>query len=198
MTRDKARIAVFASGEGSNFGAIVAACRQGRLGAEVVLCVCDRPEAGVLGRAREAGVPSVVVNPRGYSDREALGRALAGFVRAVRGELVVLAGWMRVLGPGFLDAFPGRVLNVHPALPGELPGMHAIARAWREGEAGERARTGVMVHHVVAEVDAGAVVRQEEVPLIAGEALEALEARVHAVEHRLIVAAIADVLEGRG
>ncbi|MCB9732346.1 MAG: phosphoribosylglycinamide formyltransferase [Deltaproteobacteria bacterium] len=196
--RETSRLAVFASGSGSNFGAVVAACREGRLPAEVALCVCDRARAGVLERARAAAVPSVVVTPRSYPDREALDHALAGFVRAVRAELVVLAGWMRILGPAFLDAFPGRVLNLHPALPGELPGVNAIARAWREGQAGARTRTGVMVHHAVPEVDAGPVIRQEEVALVAGEPLEALEARVHAVEHRLLVAAIGDVLSGRG
>ncbi len=111
-------------------------------------------------------------------------------------DLVVLAGWMLVLSEVFLDRFPDRVINLHPALPGTFPGTHAIERAHAAYQRGEIRRTGVMVHRVVPEIDAGPVVTVEPVPIFPDETVEELEARIHHVEHNLIVAAVDLMLRG--
>jgi len=195
------RIVVLASGQGSNLQALLDACRAGALAARVVGVVSHTTSALALARAERAGVPGVFVKPPGKSAdagaREAWDLELAERVAAMEPDVVVLAGWMRVLGPAFLDRFPGRVLNLHPALPGELAGLHAIERAWDEARAGERTRTGVMVHLAVPEVDAGPVVVSEAVAIDPDLPLEALEAAVHAVEHRLIVEGVRRVLAGQ-
>lgn len=203
MTR--ARLAVLASGEGSNLKALLDACATGALAADVVLVACNRPGARALARAEFAGVVAICAPLKaflaersdlgGAAGREAYDAALALRIAAHEPDLVVLAGWMLVLGPRFLDQFPGRVLNLHPALPGAFPGKDAIARAWTAGQAGACTETGVMVHVVVPEVDAGPVVAVEVVPLDANEPLAGLESRMHAVEHRLLVAAVAKVLK---
>jgi len=115
-------------------------------------------------------------------------------VAACAPDLVVLAGWMYVLSPAFLDRFPGRVLNLHPALPGQFAGTHAIQRAYEAFRRGEIDHTGVMVHWVVPEVDAGPVVASAQVPIQTSDSLDDLEARIHAVEHRLLVDAIKTAL----
>jgi formyltetrahydrofolate-dependent phosphoribosylglycinamide formyltransferase len=194
------RIVVLVSGSGSNLQAILDAIAGGALSAQVVAVISNRRDVRALSRAAEAGVPSEVAALKPFRDaglpREAYDAALADTVAGYRPDLVVCAGWMHVLSPAFLDRFAGRVINLHPALPGELPGTDAIRRAWEEGQAGLRVRTGVRVHHVVPEVDAGPTVALAEVPLFPGEPLEGLQGRVHAVEHVLLVGAIRDVLEG--
>jgi len=116
-------------------------------------------------------------------------------VAAYAPDLVVLAGWMLILGEGFLDRFPNRVVNLHPAMPGAFPGTNAIERAYEAFQRGEIKRTGVMIHRVISEVDAGPVVTMEPVPIFPEDSVEDLEERVHLVEHNLIVAAV-DLLLG--
>jgi phosphoribosylglycinamide formyltransferase-1 len=185
------RLVVLASGQGTNLQAILDATRDGapdRLDARVVGVLSHNASAIALARAERYGVPGLFVPlPSKKADREAWDAALADQVAAMTPDLVVLAGWMRILGTSFLDRFPGRVINLHPALPGELPGVDAIVRAWDEAQAGKRDHTGVMVHVVVPEVDAGPVLVHEVVPIAPRTSLEILEAAVHAVEHRLIV-----------
>ncbi len=185
------RLVVLASGQGTNLQAILDATREGasdRLDARVVGVLSHNASAIALARAERFGVPgSFIPLPSKKADRPAWDAALADRVDAMTPDLVVLAGWMRILGTSFLDRFPGRVINLHPALPEELPGVDAIARAWDEAQTGKRDRTGVMVHVVVPEIDAGPVLVHEVVPIAPGMSLDALEAAVHAVEHRLIV-----------
>lgn len=177
-----------ASGNGSNLQAILDACAGGRVPATVVAVVSDRDDAYALKRAADAGVPSVHVGRHQGEPRADYDARLADIVAGFGPDLVVLAGWMRILTSSFLGWFPGRVVNLHPALPGELPGTHAIERAWHQALAGERTRTGVMIHHVPDEgVDDGPVIATAEVPILADDTLEALEARIHAVEHQLLV-----------
>lgn len=177
-----------ASGNGSNLQAILDACAGGRVPATVVAVVSDRDDAYALKRAADAGVPSVHVGRHQGEARADYDARLADIVAGFGPDLVVLAGWMRILTSSFLGWFPGRVVNLHPALPGELPGTHAIERAWHQALAGERTRTGVMIHHVPDEgVDDGPVIATAEVPILADDTLEALEARIHAVEHQLLV-----------
>ncbi|MCC6621426.1 MAG: phosphoribosylglycinamide formyltransferase [Deltaproteobacteria bacterium] len=194
-----ARLVVLASGQGTNLQALLDACRGEALPARVVGVVSHTASALALARAERAGLPGVFVAPpgkgAGAERRAAWDGALAERVAAMEPDVVVLAGWMRLLGPAFLDHFPGRVVNLHPALPGELPGLHAIERAWDEAVAGRRTRTGVMVHLAVPEVDAGPVLAYEVIPIDTSGSLEALEAAVHAVEHRLIVEGVRRALE---
>lgn len=188
------RLAVLISGSGTNLQAIIDAIAAGRLDAQVVVVVSNRREAFGLVRAERAGIPTLYFPLKPYTEagrpRTDYDADLAERVAAYAPDLVVLAGWMHVLSPAFLDRFPGRVLNLHPALPGQFPGTHAIQRAFEAFQRGEIDHTGVMVHWVVPEVDAGPVIVSEAVPIFPSDTVDDLEARVHAVEHRLLVEAI--------
>jgi phosphoribosylglycinamide formyltransferase 1 len=188
------RLVVLVSGNGSNLQAILDACESGRLYAEVVGVVSNKPDAYGLRRATDAEVPAVALVAHKGEDRRDYDARLADIVSGLGADWVVLAGWLRILTVPFLGWFPGRVVNLHPALPGDLAGMHAIERAYDEGLAGTRTSTGVMVHLVPDEgVDCGPVLATESVALIAGESLEDFETRMHAVEHRLLVDTLAAV-----
>ncbi|HEY63944.1 MAG TPA: phosphoribosylglycinamide formyltransferase [Caldilineae bacterium] len=191
---ERARLAVFISGFGSNLQAIIDAVQAGELDAEIVVVVSNRKAAYGLVRAERAGIPTLYFPLKPYRDagrsREEYDADLAERVAAYEPDLIVLAGWMHVLSPAFLDRFPNRVINLHPALPGQFPGTHAIQRAYEAFLRGEIDHTGVMMHYVVPEVDAGPVIISEEVPIYPSDTLDDLEARIHEVEHRLIVEAI--------
>lgn len=184
------RIAVIISGSGSNLQALIDACTAGRIDASIVGVFSNRRQAYGLTRAEQVGIPTFVVpwGPYKEQGREAYDGALADAVQGVRPDLVVLAGFMRIVTPVFLRRFP-LILNLHPALPGELPGTHAIERAWQEAQDGTRTETGVMVHEVVEEIDAGPVHGVTRVPIEGS--LEALEAAMHAAEHALLVEVVA-------
>ncbi|MEI2688392.1 MAG: phosphoribosylglycinamide formyltransferase [Anaerolineae bacterium] len=188
------RLAVLISGSGSNLQAIIDAMAAGRLAAQIGVVVSNRREAFGLVRAARAGIPRLYFPYKPYKDagrpREQYDADLAEQVAACAPDLVVLAGWMHVLSPAFLDRFPGRVLNLHPALPGQFAGTHAIQRAYEAFQQGEIDQTGAMVHWVVPEVDAGPVLASVQVPIYPGDSLEELEARMHAAEHRLLIEAI--------
>lgn len=182
------RLVVLASGRGSNLQAIIDACRSGDLPAEVSAVVTDRPDATALERADSAGVTAMCIEPGVDESRADFDGRLADAVEAAAPDLVVLAGWMRILTERFLARFPDRVINLHPALPGELPGTRAIERAWQQAMAGERTQSGVMVHYVPDEgVDDGPVIASEAVPIRPDDTLETFATRVHDVEHRLLV-----------
>ncbi|MDJ0771470.1 MAG: phosphoribosylglycinamide formyltransferase [Ilumatobacter sp.] len=192
------RIVVMVSGGGSNLQAILDAAADGRLPAEVVAVVSDRSDAYALQRAAVAGVPSVHVGPHAGEARADYDARLADIVAGFAPDLVVLAGWMRILTTAFLGWFPDGVINLHPARPGELPGTHAIERAWEQARAGERTSTGVMVHLVPDEgVDDGPVLATEDVPILPDDDLDALAARMRAVEHRLLVDTIRRLCQQR-
>jgi formyltetrahydrofolate-dependent phosphoribosylglycinamide formyltransferase len=185
------RLVVLASGNGSNLQAILDACADGRLPATVAAVVSDTAHARALDRADEAGIPAVHIGRRAGETRADYDARLADLVSGFDPHWVVLAGWMRVLTMNFLGWFPGMVVNLHPALPGELPGTHAIDRAFAEAQAGLRTHSGVMVHLVPDEgVDDGPVLAAEAVTIANDDTLESFEARVHATEHRLLVATL--------
>jgi phosphoribosylglycinamide formyltransferase 1 len=192
MESSSHRLVLMASGNGSNAQAVIDACAADEIAADVVAVVSDEPAAHVLHRAGTSGVDAVVVTRRPGEDRRAYDARLADTVAGRRPDQVVLLGWMRVLTSTFLDRFPGRVLNLHPALPGELPGTHAIERAFAEFERGERTHTGVMVHLVPDEgVDDGPVLATAAVTIEAGDTAASLAERMHAAEHELIVTTLA-------
>jgi phosphoribosylglycinamide formyltransferase-1 len=194
------RVAVLVSGHGSNLQAILDAVQDGTLASvEVVLVLSNRREAFGIQRAIRRGVPALYFPLAPYSQagrpREDYDAALASILRAFDADWVVLAGWMHVLSHAFLEVFPSRVVNLHPALPGTFPGTHAIDRAFSAFQQGEISHTGVMVHLVPDEaVDAGPVVAQVQVPIHPQDSLEDLEARIHANEHRLLVQALQKLL----
>ncbi len=192
---------VLVSGSGTNLQAILDACDDlGALDnhAEVVAVVSDRYDSYALKRAGLAGVPSVHIGRQTNEARSDYDARLADVVAGFDPDLIVLAGWMRILTTSFLGWFPNRVINLHPARPGELPGTHAIERAWHEALAGEREVTGVMVHLVPDEgIDDGPVLATADVPILPDDTLDVLEERIHAVEHRLLVATIRQLCEQR-
>jgi phosphoribosylglycinamide formyltransferase 1 len=191
-----ARLVVLISGNGSNLQAVLDACVAGDLPARVGAVFSDRPDAVGLERARRAQVPAIAVPMVKGRDRRAYDAALAAQVSAFQPDWVVLAGWMRVLSSAFLDRFPGRVVNLHPALPGTFPGTHALERAYAAWQSGAIAFTGVMVHLVPDEgVDCGPVLAQRQVSIEPGDSLEALTERVHAAEHILLVDALKGLVQ---
>ena len=192
------RVVILGSGRGSNAEAILKAQQEGRLGrARVVHLFADRPEAGILILGPRYGVPARFVDPAPFKTKlegEGEERYIAA-VKACAPDLVVLAGFMRVLKPGFLNAFARKIINLHPSLLPAFPGLDGIGQAYRAGVK----ETGCTVHYVTPQVDAGEIVAQARVPVESGETLESLTAKVHAAEHRLLPAVIAQLsAKGRG
>ena len=193
-----ARIVVLASGNGSNLQAILDACAAGTLDGEVVAVVSDQPQARALERAASAGVAGVHVVRRDGEPRSDYDARLADIVSAFSPDWIVLAGWMRILTMSFLGWFPDMVVNLHPALPGELPGVGAIERALEEFRAGRRTSTGVTVHLVPdAGVDTGPALATVVVPIEADDTLKSLSGRVHCAEHALLASVLKDLCRRR-
>jgi phosphoribosylglycinamide formyltransferase-1 len=185
------RAAVLVSGGGTNLQALLDA--RDDLGAELRVVVSNRADAFALERARRAGVEAMCLSHKDFATREDFDRALRDALLARGVELVVLAGFMRVLTPVFLDAFPDRVINVHPALLPAFPGVDAQAQALAHGVK----VTGCTVHLVDAGVDTGPILAQAAVPVRDDDTVETLRARILAEEHRLLPAAVRDVAAGR-
>ncbi len=181
---------MLASGEGSNLQALL---DDPVVGPRVALVVSDRPGARALERARRAGVRAELLDVAAFPHREAQERALLALLAAEGITHVALAGYMRVLGPAVVEAYRGRMLNVHPSLLPSFPGAHAVRDALAHGVK----VTGVTVHLVDEEVDHGPIVAQEAVPVLEGDDQATLHARLHEVEHRLYPAAMRALLEGR-
>lgn len=181
------RFAVLASGSGTNLQALLDAYPD-----ELIVVGGDRKDAFAFERARRAGVSVEHVDPRGFASREDYDRELAARLSSHDVGLVVGAGYMRVLSPAFLERFE-TVINVHPSLLPEFRGLHAVRRALEAGVE----ETGVTVHFMVDEVDAGPVISQEAVRISPDDTEETLFARLHPVEHRLLVAAVTDYFLGR-
>jgi phosphoribosylglycinamide formyltransferase-1 len=184
------RLVVLASGNGSNLQAIIDACEAETLHAHVVGMVSDNHHAFALQRAAQHNIACRVVDAT-HTSRSEFNNQLARAVSEFKPDIVVLAGFMRLLTMDFLAHFPQQVINVHPALPGELPGTHAIARAFDEFVAGKRTHTGVMVHFVPDEgVDNGPVIDSAVVPIYPTDSLADLEQRMHASEHQLLITSL--------
>lgn len=188
------RLVVLISGSGSNLQAIMDAIEDDRLAAEVVLVVSNRKAAYGLVRAETAGIPTLYFPLKPYADdgrsRAAYDTDLAAVMGPYTADLIVLAGWMHILSSAFLENFPNKVINLHPALPGQFAGTHAIERAYEAFRAGEIAYSGCTIHYVIPEVDAGPVVDQQRVAIHPEDSLDDFEGRMHSAEHELIVRAI--------
>ena len=195
------RIAVLISGSGTNLQAIIDAVAAGQLpGVEIAVVVSNRKAAYGLQRAQQAGIPTEYAPLGAYrragGTRQEYDADLARLLyETYKVEWVIQAGWMHLFGMAFVQHYPNRVVNLHPALPGAFPGMHAIEESWHAYQRGELKHTGVMIHLVPDEgVDDGPVVATEIVPIYADDTLDTLEARVHETEHRLLVATLRDLL----
>lgn len=196
-----ARLVVLISGNGSNLQALIDAIRYKALDAEIVGVLSNRKDAFGLERAQKAGIPTHYLPLKSYTDsgrtRAEYDADLAGLVRAWRPDFVVLAGWMHILSAAFIDAFPYRIVNLHPALPGQFPGAHAIEDAIEAYKAGKIRTTGVMVHLVPdEEVDAGPVLESEEVVIYATDSADSLRKRMQQTEHAVLVRALRRLIEG--
>lgn len=192
---DKPRLVVLISGNGTNLQAILDACQSGELPAQVVAVISNKVDAYGLVRAEKAGVSAVVLEKAKEQDRREYDGILAERVASFAPDWIVLAGWMRILTSAFLDKFPSRVINLHPALPGTFPGTHAIERAYKAWQKGEIDHTGVMVHLVPDEgVDVGLLLAIQKIGFASGESFEEFEGRVHAVEHKLLVATLRNIV----
>jgi len=187
------KVGVLISGRGSNLQALLDAASAGSLGGEISVVVSNVEGAAGLERARRAGVPALVSDHRGRS-REDHDAAVAGLLAGHGVELVCLAGYMRLLSPVFLRAFPGRVLNVHPSLLPAFPGRDAQRQAWEHGVK----VSGATVHVVDEGLDAGPIVAQEAVPVLEEDGPDELAARILEAEHRIYPSAVRIMLEGRG
>lgn len=184
----RGRVVVLASGSGTNCQALIGACESGALEAIVAAVITNNPQAGVIARAEAALVPAIVVEHQGSDSqrRAAADLALIDVITSLDPDLVVLAGWMRVLGDSVCSRFP--IINLHPALPGAFAGTNAIQRAFAAWQTNKITESGVMVHWVPdAGVDVGPVLTSEVVAFEAGDTIESFEARIHDTEHRLIV-----------
>ena len=189
----KSRLVVLASGNGSNFQAIIDACESGRLDAEIVLLVVNRPGAYALERAKKHGIPSRLIDHKAYADREAFDAAMAEAIDEVQPDWIIMAGFMRILTDGFVERFRGRLINIHPSLLPKYPGMNTHARAL---EAGDR-QHGATVHFVTPTVDAGPPIVQGRLEIFDNDDVDALKQRIHGVEHRIYPLAIDWLVQGK-
>jgi phosphoribosylglycinamide formyltransferase-1 len=188
------KVGVLASGSGTNLQALIDAAAHGALGPATVAVVgVNVAGCGALERARQAGLPAFVVDHRGFAARAAFDRTLAGELRRHGVELVVMAGFMRLVTAELLDAFPGRVINIHPALLPAFPGTHAQKQALEHGVK----IAGCTVHFVDGDTDAGPVIAQAAVPVLDDDDEDRLRQRILAEEHRLLPVVVRAIAEGR-
>ncbi|MCS6960180.1 MAG: phosphoribosylglycinamide formyltransferase [Pseudanabaenaceae cyanobacterium SKYGB_i_bin29] len=184
------RLGILASGKGSNFVAIADAIAQGQLEAEIAVLIYNNPDAPVKERCQERGVPSILLNHRQFATREALDERIAQTLAAYQVDLVVMAGWMRIVTNVLIDRFPRRILNIHPSLLPSFPGHRAVAQALEYGVK----ITGCTVHIVTLEVDRGPILAQAPVPVLPNDTVETLHQRIQQAEHQIYPPTIAAYL----
>lgn len=187
------RIAVFASGRGSNFQALADAQHRGALGGEISILVCDKPQAPVVELAKAANVDVFAFQPKKYASKEDYEREIAAELQQRGVELIVLAGYMRLLSPSFVEFYSGRIINIHPSLLPAFPGKDAIGQALDYGVK----MTGVTVHFVDGGMDTGPVIAQKAVEIKEGDTAEVLAQRIHAVEQKLYSEVVSWFAQGR-
>lgn len=181
-------LAVLASGSGSNLEAIAKAIAHGQLAAKIAVVIYNEPDAFVKQRAEKFGIPAILVNHRDYKSRKDLDRAIIDILSTYSIDLVIMAGWMRIVTQVLIDAFPERILNIHPSLLPSFKGIHAINQAFDYGVK----ITGCTVHLLSLEVDSGKILKQAAVPVFEDDRLEDLQKRIQVQEHIIYPAAIAE------
>jgi len=175
------KLGIMASGSGSNFEAIAQAIAQQQLNAQIQVVIYNKPGAGVAARAERHNIPCVLLNHRAFDSREALDRNIVTTLETHDVDWVIMAGWMRCVTPVLIEAFPQRILNIHPSLLPSFPGLHAVKQALEAGVT----ITGCTVHHVVLAVDSGPIVMQAAVSVLPTDTEETLHSRIHAQEHAI-------------
>lgn len=194
MIRDnQARLAILISGRGSNMQAFIEACASGELDAQISVVISNNTDAAGLERAAQAGIATCCIDHRAFPSREAFDQALVDQLQARRADLVILAGFMRILTPVFIKPFAGRLLNIHPSLLPKYPGLHTHQRALDAGDT----EAGVTVHFVTPELDGGPPIVQARVPIVTGDTAQTLAARVIVEEHVIYPLAAQWYLQGR-
>ena len=188
----KKKLAVFASGSGTNFEAIAQACADGRLDAEVALMVCDQPGAAVVARAERFGVPAFVASPKEMGGKAAFEAEIVRRMDALGIDLVCLAGYMRILSDVLLDAYGGRIINIHPSLLPAFRGAHAVEQAVAYGVK----VYGITIHYVDAGMDTGKIIAQSCFTAKGNETLDEIETQIHALEHKLYPQVIQQLCKG--
>lgn len=185
----KPKAAVFASGTGSNFEALM---KADDLACEIVLLVCDKPQAKVLEKADAFDVPAFVFRPKDYESKAMYEQVIIETLKELDIEWIFLAGYMRIVGPTLLGAYEGKIVNIHPSLLPAFPGIDAIGQAYRA----KVEKTGVTIHYVDAGIDTGPIISQAEVPVYEDDTEETLQQRVQKVEHELYPKTINELLNG--
>ncbi|MEM9212883.1 MAG: phosphoribosylglycinamide formyltransferase [Cyanobacteria bacterium P01_F01_bin.150] len=181
------RLGIMASGSGSNFEAIAQAIAQKQLNAQIQVVIYNNPDAGVVERAKQWGIPAILINHRDFENRESLDQEIVTTLQTYQVDWVIMAGWMRCVTEILINAFPKRVLNIHPSLLPSFPGLHAVKQALDAGVT----LAGCTVHHVVLAVDSGPIVMQAAVPVLPNDTEETLHNRIHNQEHAIYPMAIA-------
>lgn len=187
------RIVVLISGGGSNLQSLLDQCQTGSLDADIVAVISNRPDAFGLSRARQAGVKALTLDHTGYANRAAFDAALAELIEAQQPDLIVLAGFMRILTDDFVRRFPGKMINIHPSLLPRYPGLNTHQRALDAGDS----QAGATVHFVTAELDGGPPIAQVEVPISDQDDADSLARKVLAQEHRLYPTVVDWFVKGR-
>ncbi len=189
-TRVMVTLGVLASGSGSNLEAIAAAIAKGELMAQIAVVIYNEPDAFVRERADKFGIPAILINHRDYKSRQQLDRQIIEVLHQYQVDLVIMAGWMRIVTQVLIDAFPNRILNIHPSLLPSFKGNHAIEQAYNYGVK----ITGCTVHILSLEVDSGKILKQAAVPILEGDRLEDLQKRIQVQEHMIYPQAIAEYM----
>ena len=184
------RIAIFASGNGSNFEALVSAYQRGELHAEPVVCICDKPGAGVIERAERLGIPIEVVSPKEFENKEEYEKGILKILKEKDVDLICLAGYMRIIGKTLLEAYPWKIINIHPSLLPAFKGAHAIRNAFEYGVK----VFGVTIHYVDETLDGGKIISQAAIPY-KGDSIEEIETLIHKTEHRLYVETVNELIK---
>jgi phosphoribosylglycinamide formyltransferase-1 len=192
--KTRLKLGILGSGKGSNFRAVVEQINDGKLDAEVRIVISDVPDAGILSYARDYQIPALYVHPGKYRTKleEEVEQDVVRLLQEASVELVVLAGFMRVVKRPLLEAFPGAIINIHPSL---LPAFRGL-EAWKQALTAGVSVTGCTVHYVEAGVDTGAIIDQRTVPILPGDTAESLHARIQEAEHELLPAVIQSLAAG--
>ncbi|WP_404451324.1 phosphoribosylglycinamide formyltransferase [Virgibacillus necropolis] len=184
------KAAIFASGAGSNFQAIMEANQDNALGCEVVLVVCDKPGAGVIEKATNFGVTACIIDPKTFPGKEAYEKEVVSALQEAEVDWIFLAGYMRIVGQTLLQAYEGSIINIHPSLLPAYPGLDAIGQAYRANAH----TTGVTIHFIDEGVDTGPIIDQEALEILPSDTEETLKQRIQEIEHRLYPKVIKHVL----
>lgn len=184
------KVAILASGNGTNFEVLARHFQEGDMPGELALLFCNHPDAPVMKRAARLNVPAECFTVKSCGGKQEYEEKLLKLLKTYQIDFIVLAGYLRVVGPTILDHYDHKIINLHPAWLPEYPGLHSIERAFND----HRKQTGVTVHYIDAGVDSGPIIMQEHVPILPTDTVESLEARIHEVEHQLFPTALKQVL----